>query len=192
MFVPLFLVNVVCILLGQYFYEQLEWPDDQELDKINRMKLRVVAVVLGFLTFIRFAIGAVSVYALGRARKNTISEFLRIIMTFVLAVQWASSTKYESTRFITAVVLILNFIISLSFLMLADGISPFIHIIFKIFDDISNFMLIYIIWVLGLADLFWLIGRVQTDDENIPADKISYNSVYESLWWVWNIGLGLS
>ena len=81
---------------------------------------------------------------------------------------------------------------SLSFLMLADGISPFIHIIFKIFDDISNFMLIYLIWVLGLADLFWLIGRVQTDDENIPADKISYNSVYESLWWVWNIGLGLS
>jgi hypothetical protein len=76
--------------------------------------------------------------------------------------------------------------------MLADGISPFIHIIFKILDDISNFMLIYIIWVLGLADLFWLIGRVQTDDENIPANEISYNSVYESLWWVWNIGLGLS
>ena len=149
-------------------------------------------MVLGFLTFIRFVIGVVNVYSLGRMRKNSKLEFCRIILTFVLAVQWASSTKYESTRFITALVLIFNFIISLSFLVLADGISPFIHIIYKIFADISNFMLIYVIWVLGLADLFWLIGRVQTDDENIPADKISYNSVYESLWWVWNIGLGLS
>lgn len=156
------------------------------------MKLRVVAMVLGFLTFIRLVIGTVNLYSLRRIRKQSKLEFCRIILTFVLAFQWASSTKYESTRFTTALVLIFNFIISLYFLMLADGISPFIHIIFKILDDISNFMLIYIIWVLGLADLFWLIGRVQTDDENIPANEISYNSVYESLWWVWNIGLGLS
>lgn len=119
-------------------------------------------------------------------------EFIRHLVTCILIYFWSCGTKYRATRFVTIIVLILNYLNSLYYFKLIDGVAPFISTIFMIFNDIAYFMFVYVVSSLGVANLFWLMGRIQTQDENIDPSLIDYNTVHESIWWVWNIGLGLS
>lgn len=65
----------------------------------------------------------------------------------------------SSLRVVEAFIAILIWNKSLYFMSLVNEIAPLVTIIFKVFYDILNFMLVLAIVILAFANSFYLIGK---------------------------------
>ena len=75
---------------------------------------------------------------------------------------------------------------------LVNEIAPLVTIIFKVFYDILNFMLVLAIVILAFANSFYLIGKnqAQFDDIENVSDYPLYFKIEGALQYVYLISLG--
>ena len=81
------------------------------------------------------------------------------------------------------------------FLSLFDNVSPFIDIFFKIFNDITFFMVIFIITIFSVSNCFYLIGKNQIFFDEIGLEEhtetpIPYSTFHDSMWYILLLTLG--
>ena len=79
---------------------------------------------------------------------------------------------------------------SLYFLKLIDQIAPLIFIIFKIFNDIRYFMIVFMVILLSFMVAFYLIGQVQADQVPEEKEDIAYASFGGAMQYIWYISIG--
>lgn len=89
----------------------------------------------------------------------------------------------SSLRVVEAFIAILIWNKSLYFMSLVNEIAPLVTIIFKVFYDILNFMLVLAIVILAFANSFYLIGKnqAQFDDIDNVADYPLYFKIEGAL-----------
>ena len=98
----------------------------------------------------------------------------------------------SSLRVVEAFIAILIWNKSLYFMSLVNEIAPLVTIIFKVFYDILNFMLVLAIVILAFANSFYLIGKnqAQFDDIDNVADYPLYFKIEGALQYVYLMSLG--
>lgn len=98
----------------------------------------------------------------------------------------------SSLRVVEAFIAILIWNKSLYFMSLVNEIAPLVTIIFKVFYDILNFMLVLAIVILAFANSFYLIGKnqAQFDDIENVSDYPLYFKIEGALQYVYLISLG--
>lgn len=118
----------------------------------------------------------------------SIVDFIIIILNLIVTIDLFAGLDTIFMRCIESFLVLLMFFKSLYFLGLNSEIAPLINIIFVIFHDILNFLLVYILGIIAFVFSFWLIGKNQNDlkeegDEgDIPYVDLSsaFDHVYES------------
>ena len=113
----------------------------------------------------------------------TISMSLRV--SLMLRIEGNPPLLLETIRLIrleSVAIIPLLFIKTTDFLSLFDNISPFIDIFFKIFSDITFFMVIFMVTIFAMANCFYLIGKNQIFFDDISIDEYSDEPIpYHSL-----------
>ena len=77
------------------------------------------------------------------------------------------------------------------FLSLIDSLAPLMDIIFKIFQDMKHFILIFTIFLAGISSCFYLIAQNQLEFDEISDSQLKivgvpYASIQGSLWYVFD------
>lgn len=91
----------------------------------------------------------------------SVLDLIIIILNFSVTVLILVEANLVATRILEAALCFLLLMKSLYFMQLIDEIAPYVNIIFVILNDISYFMMIFIIFILAFSTVFYLLGRNQ-------------------------------
>ena len=82
---------------------------------------------------------------------------------------------------------------SLYFLRLVPEIAPLVDIIFVIIWQIRYFILIFIVFMIGFCEAFWILGRhrfhIKEDFETYSDEELPYGTILSSLSHVYQSAL---
>jgi hypothetical protein len=129
--VPIFVCNLAFIFLGQFLYERLHSPSNAADFDDNLYLMRLSGSMSIIISVSRMFLSFMQDYKRHQLGFKEISKFtyIRLISIYVLIYFWIVGVKYSITRYITCLVVILNFMNLFDYLKLLDGVAPFIRII---------------------------------------------------------------